>query len=45
MEEKREKNIEDGNGIRISHKNILWIIYRLLAEEMNINILEMDKKK
>lgn len=42
MDENKEKILDTDNEIRISHRNILWIIYRALAEEMNLNILKRD---
>ena len=43
MDKEKDNKIESAEDVRISHKNILWYIYRTLAETIAINTTQLDK--
>ena len=43
MDKEKDNTIESVEDIRIPHKNILWYIYRALAETIAINTTQVDK--
>ena len=44
MEEKKDNKIKLDEEVRISHRNILWLIYRALSEDVNINTTKKEDK-
>lgn len=43
VEKEKDKNIKLDDNTRISHRNILWLVYRALSEEINMDTTETNE--